>query len=300
MRRRRCSRGLSGRLMVARCSRESAVDVEPLVVVDVQQPADRTQQRVLRGPGRRVGSPPRGAARSSCGCRRRRPRARGRCSRGSRRARRRRASAARRSVRATCSGSRRGCCEARSPARPGRARSAAGRQEREVVAHLPLDVCARAAEQRASAGRSGTPCGACRRNRAPCIRSSWRLRSPRPSCWRKSVGLSVGRSRSSVSTAGTSTPSLKRSTVNTTLHFPVARDRASAAARSPASSPPRAQRPAGRAAEALAMKSRVPDADAVAERRASSRGRRLAPDLLDDQTAHAWSAVRRSSSAAMS
>ena len=42
------------------------------------------------------------------------------------------------------------------------------------------------------------------------------LAQPRPSCWRNSVGLSVGRSMSTVSTAGTSTPSLNRSTENTT------------------------------------------------------------------------------------
>ena len=42
-------------------------------------------------------------------------------------------------------------------------------------------------------------------------------RRPRPSCCRNRVGLSVGRSIRSVSTAGTSTPSLKRSTENTTL-----------------------------------------------------------------------------------
>lgn len=40
-------------------------------------------------------------------------------------------------------------------------------------------------------------------------------RRPRPSCWRKRVGLSVGRRRRRVSTTGTSTPSLKRSTEKT-------------------------------------------------------------------------------------
>ena len=39
-------------------------------------------------------------------------------------------------------------------------------------------------------------------------------RSPRPSCCRKTVALSVGRRNSTVSISGTSTPSLKRSTVN--------------------------------------------------------------------------------------
>ena len=48
-------------------------------------------------------------------------------------------------------------------------------------------------------------------------------RSPRPSCCRNSTGLSVGRSRSSVSTRGTSTPSLNRSTENTTCTRPSAR-----------------------------------------------------------------------------
>ena len=56
-------------------------------------------------------------------------------------------------------------------------------------------------------------------------------RRPRPSCCRNSVGLSVGRSMSTVSTAGTSTPSLNRSTENTTCTRPAARSR-SAASRS--------------------------------------------------------------------
>ena len=47
---------------------------------------------------------------------------------------------------------------------------------------------------------------------APCPCA---LRRPRPSCWRNSVGLSVGRSIRIVSTSGTSTPSLKRSTEKT-------------------------------------------------------------------------------------
>ena len=75
--------------------------------------------------------------------------------------------------------------------------------------------CRRAA--RGSGGRSGTPCDACRRSRARC-RTPCRgaRRSPRPSCCRNSVGLSVGRSIRTVSTAGTSTPSLNRSTEKTT------------------------------------------------------------------------------------
>ena len=42
-------------------------------------------------------------------------------------------------------------------------------------------------------------------------------RSPRPSCWRKTVALSVGRRNSTVSISGMSTPSLNRSTVKSTL-----------------------------------------------------------------------------------
>ena len=100
------------------------VDLEPFVVVDVQQPADRAQQRRLGRSCRRGGQTRRrGAAPTSCDRRRRRPRARGHCSRGTRRARRRRASGAPRTARATCSGSRRGCCRARSPCATGRAGS---------------------------------------------------------------------------------------------------------------------------------------------------------------------------------
>ena len=44
--------------------------------------------------------------------------------------------------------------------------------------------------------------------------------APFPSCWRKSVGLSVGRrNRRSWSTFGTSTPSLKRSTAKNDLKY---------------------------------------------------------------------------------
>ncbi len=45
-------------------------------------------------------------------------------------------------------------------------------------------------------------------------------RSPRPSCWRKTVALSVGRRKRMVSTLGMSTPSLKRSTVKMTWSVP--------------------------------------------------------------------------------
>ncbi len=49
---------------------------------------------------------------------------------------------------------------------------------------------------------------------------SGRRRSPRPSCWRKSDALSVGRRNSTVSTSGTSTPSLSRSTEKTARRSP--------------------------------------------------------------------------------
>ena len=42
-------------------------------------------------------------------------------------------------------------------------------------------------------------------------------RRPRPSCWRKTVALSVGRRKSTVSISGMSTPSLNRSTVKIAL-----------------------------------------------------------------------------------
>jgi hypothetical protein len=49
------------------------------------------------------------------------------------------------------------------------------------------------------------------------------VRSPRPSCCRNTVALSVGRSISTTSTAGTSMPSLNRSTVNSTCTRPARR-----------------------------------------------------------------------------
>ena len=46
---------------------------------------------------------------------------------------------------------------------------AAGRQERELLLNGTLDLATGAAEQRPDSGdRTGTPCGACRRSRAPC------------------------------------------------------------------------------------------------------------------------------------
>ena len=83
-----------------------------------------------------------------------------------------------------------------------------------------------------SGGRSGTPVR-CVPTKSRTVQNALPvdLRSPRPSCCRNSVGLSVGRSISTVSTAGTSTPSLNRSTENTTRTRPAARSR-SAASRS--------------------------------------------------------------------
>jgi hypothetical protein len=109
---------------------------------------------------------------------------------------------------------------------------AAGGQERELrLARRARrrDGCRRAGP--GSGGRSGT-----RAVRADEVEHGAGalarvLRRPRPSCWRNSVGLSVGRSMSTVSTSGTSTPSLNRSTENTTFTVPAARSR-SAASRS--------------------------------------------------------------------
>ncbi len=107
---------------------------------------------------------------------------------------------------------------------------AAGRQERKAALDLTLDLasaCRRGG--RGVVGRIGTRGDGCRRSRgrcrAPCPRAR---RRPRPSCCRNSVGLSVGRSSSSVSTCGTSTPSLNRSTVKTTLMRPASRSRSAA------------------------------------------------------------------------
>ena len=58
------------------------------------------------------------------------------------------------------------------------------------------------------------------------------FRSPRPSCWRNRVGLSVGRSNRSVSTLGMSMPSLKRSTVKTALNLPSDSSRSASSLRS--------------------------------------------------------------------
>ena len=102
-----------------------------------------------------------------------------------------------------------------------------GGKERELELHRSFDVSPRSTEKRpVAAVKAELLTMKCRRNRAPCRRTCRViLRNPRPSCCRNSVGLSVGRSISTVSTAGTSTPSLNRSTENTIRTRPCARSR---------------------------------------------------------------------------
>ncbi len=127
------------------------------------------------------------------------------------------ASAAPRPSPASATGSPRAGCAARSRWPSGRAACGSRPAGTGTAAARPArrpGGCRRAGP--GSGGRSGTPGGACPRSRAPCrTPCPGVLRRPRPSCWRNSVGLSVGRSMSTVSTAGTSTPSLNRSTENT-------------------------------------------------------------------------------------
>ena len=101
--------------------------------------------------------------------------------------------------------------------------AAARRQEREV---LPRPAARRRRAMPPSSARKRRS----KRNSLRCVptKSSTvqtllpgAFRRPRPSCCRNSVGLSVGRSSSSVSTVGTSTPSLNRSTEKTTRTRPV-------------------------------------------------------------------------------
>ena len=109
------------------------------------------------------------------------------------------------------------------------------------------------------------------------------FRSPRPSCCRNSVGLSVGRSSSSVSTVGTSMPSLKRSTVKTARTRPSDRSRKAVDALVPAA---RRRQRDGRQpelGETPRHELRVADADAVTERPHRRRIGELAPQLLDDE-----------------
>ena len=150
---------------------------------------------------------PRGGRTSSC-CRRRRRRGRARTRAGTRRGRGRdvrgEATAARRPWPATGSELPHGGCAARSRT-PWR-RGACGSRPAGTGTGAVRPVRRRGESRRAgrgSGGRSGTPCGACRRspstvqNVLPFV-----LRRPRPSCWRNRVGLSVGRSIRTVSTCG--------------------------------------------------------------------------------------------------
>ena len=103
-------------------------------------------------------------------------------------------------------------------------------QEREVTLDLTLDLTAGAAEQGAQFSvESELATMVSDEVDARCRAALSRARRrPRPSCCRNSVGLSVGRSNNRVSTFGTSTPSLNRSTVNTTFTRPAARSRRAA------------------------------------------------------------------------
>ena len=132
-------------------------------------------------------------------------------------------------------------------------------------------------------GRSGTPFGECRRSRAPCSAPCpVVLRSPLPSCWRNSVGLSVGRSMRIVSTAGTSTPSLNRSTEKTMRTSPPARS-LRAASRSPwGLSPHTATAAMPWLREVAGHEAGMFDAHAEAERSHLGRVDVLA-DFLDDE-----------------
>ena len=195
------------------------------------------------------------------------------------------ASAARRPSLATGSGSRHAGFAARSPTPSGRAACCSRPEGRETAA-APAARC-HVGSRRAgpgSDGRSGTPCGESRRSRAPC-RTACPLdrRSPRPSCWRNSVGLSVGRSIRTVSTAGTSTPSLKRSTENTARIRPSAEGRgAQPPARARGLSPQTATDVDAVAVEVLRHEAGVLDAHAEAE---AAHRRRLGVvgHLLHDQ-----------------
>ncbi len=264
------ARARARRATVGRPSRSSrTVDVEPFVVVDVQQPPDRAQQRALRGSvGRRrqtsLATHLRPAviagvdvveieaaalevlAETDLAERAKlaaplAPRARNGV-----------ADAAEHDLL-------RHCVEVE---------AAAGRQERE-------SRCAPAARRRRASRRATRGSRRSKRNSFRCVPTKSRtvqalfptaLRSPRPSCWRKSVGLSVGRSRRSVSTLGTSMPSLKRSTVKTTRTFPSERSRSAPA---PLVWTARRRERDGRKTElreALRHEASVADADAVAER----------------------------------
>src|SRR5581483_11811832 len=108
-------------------------------------------------------------------------------------------------------------------------------------------------------------------------------RRPRPSCCRKTVALSVGRRKSTVSISGTSTPSLKRSTVKRTL---TSRSRSERRARLRVSASLREREVKGRDAglgEAAGHELGVIDADAEAQRPHAAEVGDLVPQLLEDQ-----------------
>ena len=139
-----------------------------------------------------------------------------------------------------------------------------------------------------SGGRTGTPCGGCRRSRAPCRTAcSVVLRRPRPSCWRNSVGLSVGRSIRIVSTSGTSTPSLNRSTEKTTRTRPAARSRSAPSRSACAGFARDRHRVDAVAVEVLGHEVGVLDADAEPERASSRRCRRGLTTCWTTSRAHA-------------
>ena len=102
--------------------------------------------------------------------------------------------------------------------------------------------------------------------------------SPRPSCCRKIVALSVGRRNSTVSTSGTSRPSLKRSTVKRTFTSPRSRSPERVAGRLAGVSPAdRASRDTGfvedlRPCTRRGRRSRRSPAHASRRRRRSCRG----------------------------
>ena len=152
MRRSRCSRGLSASSDGGSSELEKQrVGLEPLVVVDMEQPTDRAKQRVFGGPGRRGRRGPplahlRPAVIAGVDVLELETAALEVLAEADVAERPKLA----RSARATCSGSRRGCCAARCRAPPDRAPSCSRRAGTgSPVSDLPLDVGARTAEQRA-------------------------------------------------------------------------------------------------------------------------------------------------------
>ena len=126
---------------------------------------------------------------------------------------------------------------------------AAGRKPREIEFDFALDLPARPADH--GGAKTGVEAELLPARVADEVEDRQALlalilrRSPRPSCWRNTVALSVGRRKSTVSTSGTSTPSLNRSTVKSTRSSPRLKclERSSSLAllfRSPRRRPPRA------------------------------------------------------------